>query len=132
MKRVPILATSVTEQLLTEKTSSAFDPKKDTKQSDKHHPVLINMITEEIGCSVDEIYDIELCVVDVTPACLGGAFEEFIFGARLDNQVGAYCSIEGLIQSCDKGSLEHDDSVRIAAIYDHEEVAFKINFYFIL
>ena len=75
-----------------------------------------------MDCTVDEIFEIELSLVDTQPATLGGVFDEFIFGARLDNQVGAYCSIEALIQSSDLASLEKDGVIRIAAIYDHEEV----------
>ncbi len=107
---------------MTNSISSSFDSKTDIKQSQKHHPVLIDLICKELDCTVDEIFDIELSVVDTQPACLGGVFEEFIFGARLDNQVGAYCSIEALIQSSELSSLEKDDIIRMAAIYDHEEV----------
>lgn len=119
---VPIIATSITEKLLTNSTSSSFDPKTDVKQVQKHHSVLINLICKELNCSADEIFDLELSLVDHQPACLGGVFDEFIFGARLDNQVGAYASIESLIQSSEIASLEKDQVIRIAAIYDHEEV----------
>ena len=91
-------------------------------KTQKHHSVLINLICKELNCSADEIFDIELSLVDHQLACLGGVFDEFIFGARLDNQVGAYASIESLIQSSELASLENDQVIRIAAIYDHEEV----------
>lgn len=82
----------------------------------------MDLICKELNCSTEEIFDVELTLVDHQPACLGGVYDEFIFGARLDNQVGAYCSIEGLIQSSEMVSLEKDQVIRIAAIYDHEEV----------
>ena len=82
--------------------------------------MLINLLCKELDITPEDIYDIELSLVDVQPAQLGGAFDEFIFGARLDNQVGAYCAIQGLIESV--GTLDADSCVRLAAIYDHEEV----------
>jgi aspartyl aminopeptidase len=67
--------------------------------------------------------DFELLLCDTQPACLGGAFDEFIFGPRLDNLVGTYCSIMGLIESTsDEKSLQNEEGIRIAAVYDHEEV----------
>lgn len=83
---------------------------------------MINLISKELNCEIDEITDVELSLVDTQQACLGGVFEEFIFGGRLDNQVGAYCSIASIIESSDLSSLENDNSIRVAAIYDHEEV----------
>ena len=71
---------------------------------------------------MNEIYDIELSLLDTQPAQVGGALNEFIFGARLDNQVGSYCAIRGLIDSCESGGDSEDSIVRMAAIYDHEEI----------
>ncbi len=33
-------------------------------------------------------------------------YEEFIFGGRLDNQVGAYCAIKAIIESAENISDE--------------------------
>lgn len=114
----PILATSVTEQLITGRTSTTLNPTANTTQREKHHPVLIDLICKELNCVEEDIYDLELYLCDAIPASLGGVFDEFIFGPRLDNQMGAYCSIQSLIEST---NLEQDENIRIAAIYDHEE-----------
>lgn len=54
---------------------------------------------------------------------MGGAFDEFIFGPRLDNLVGVYCSIMGLTKSISKeNSLQNEEGIRVVALYDHEEV----------
>ncbi len=92
----------------------------DCKQIEKHHSLLIDLICKELKVTPDDISDLELQLFDTQPACIGGILSEFIFGARLDNQVGAYCSIKGLIES--SGSLEAESGVRMAAIYDHEEI----------
>ena len=38
----------------------------------------------------------------------------------MDNQVGAYCTIKGLIES--SKNVEAESGIRMAAIYDHEEI----------
>jgi aspartyl aminopeptidase len=93
------------------------------EQHEKHHPLLVEMIRQELGlASASEIYDMELSLVDVQPAQIGGALNEFIFGARLDNQVGSFCALLGLIQSCEDEENDEDDVIRVAALYDHEEI----------
>ncbi len=120
---VPIIATQIQEQLLnpttTTTTTTTSSSSSSNTQTDKHHSVLIDLICKELNCSVESIQDIELSLCDTQPACLGGAYDEFIFGPRLDNLVGAYCSIQGLIESA---GLENEECIRVASIYDHEEV----------
>ena len=117
---VPILATVVQDQLITPKVESKESTNETKTVMDKHHSVLLDLISKEVGCQVEDLQDIELSLCDTNPACLGGVYDEFIFGPRLDNQVGAYCSIEALIQSVD--DLDNDSTIRMAAIYDHEEI----------
>ena len=118
---VPILATVVQEKLLNKSTSTT--DKEDLNQIDKHHSILVQAVCDELKCNPDEINDLELLLVDSQKAQLGGLLDEFIFGARLDNQVGAYCTIKGLIESCANNTdIENETDIRLAAIYDHEEV----------
>lgn len=127
---VPILATVAQEKLLLSKTDSKENEKTSSDESsgdkrlvDKHHSLLIDLICKELNCNPEEINDFELLLVDTQKAQIGGILDEFIFGARLDNQIGAYCALKGLIESCSiKSDLESESGVRIAAIYDHEEV----------
>jgi aspartyl aminopeptidase len=119
-----ILATVVQEQLINSSSPAAKtkETKLDTdrKQIEKHHSLLIDLVCKELNVTPDDISDLELQLFDTQPACIGGILNEFIFGARLDNQVGAYCSIKGLIEST--STLETESGVRVAAIYDHEEI----------
>lgn len=87
---VPILATTITEKLLTsgaKKEEPKPDETAEKKLTDKHHSVLIDLISSHLGCSADDIFDLELQLIDTQPATIGGALDEFIFGGRLDNQV---------------------------------------------
>lgn len=121
---VSILATSVKDQLMRAETAKSEHKDKDKdgeKQFlDKHHSLLIDLITAELNCKPDDIFDVELQVVDAQPAVIGGGLNEFIFGGRLDNQVGSYCSIQGLIEGT-RDDLENDEFIKMTAIYDHEE-----------
>jgi aspartyl aminopeptidase len=52
---------------------------------------------------------------------IGGVHSEFIAGARLDNLVGTYTAITGLIQAAQDGSVSDETMIRVAACYDNEE-----------
>lgn len=119
---VPILATSVHEQLETG-TKSTADVLENGKQADKHHPVLIKLLTEELKVAADDILDFELCLADAVHGTLGGAFEEFIFSGRLDNLHSCYAALQGLIDSSNDSSLlESETNVRMISLFDNEEV----------
>lgn len=45
---------------------------KETKQIDKHHSILIDLICKELSITPDDIMDLELQLFDVQPACIGG------------------------------------------------------------
>ncbi|XP_075924073.1 aspartyl aminopeptidase isoform X1 [Petromyzon marinus] len=119
---VPILATSIQEELETGAKSSS-DVSSAVKTADKHHPVLLSILCERLKVDPGDLLDFELCLADTQPAALGGAFEEFIFGPRLDNLHSCYCAMQALIQSSVAGaSLDNDPNIRIVTLFDNEEV----------
>jgi aspartyl aminopeptidase len=88
-----------------------------------HHVELLNLLAEQIGCGAGDIIDFDLRTYAVEPAQIGGLNDEFVFSGRLDNLVGVYSSLNGLIKSTeDSGSLQSDKVTRIACCFDHEEV----------
>ena len=101
--------------------NAEFEPLKTATQ--RHHPFLIDLISEEASCSPEEVLDFELVLYDTQPACIGGLNNEFIFSARLDNLGMTYCAVEGLIQSVSSlSALEDDGTIRLIACFDHEEI----------
>ncbi|KAG0287833.1 hypothetical protein BGZ98_004472, partial [Dissophora globulifera] len=95
----------------------------DIPLSEKHHPVLMHLLSEELKVPVDKILDFELCLYDTQPSAIGGAYNEFIFSGRLDNLMMSYCSIEALIRSLKtKESLANDPNIRLVSLFDNEEV----------
>ncbi|TNY21345.1 peptidase M18 [Rhodotorula diobovata] len=92
-----------------------------------HSPVLLHTVaqqlSEELGEEVkpSQIHDFELSLFDVQPATIGGALNEFIFSARLDNLFSSFAATEALILSS-KSSLPSDGRVSMIALFDNEEV----------
>lgn len=75
------------------------------------------------GCEPRELLDLDLFLYDTQAANLSGLEEEFISGARLDNLVGTYTSIMGLVQSLeDEQTFNVDQNIRLVACFDNEEV----------
>jgi aspartyl aminopeptidase len=117
----PVLATAATEELqYGTKSSDSTDIK---VQSDKHHSVLVKVLSEELKTQPENILDFELCLADCNEATIGGALNEFIFAPRLDNLISSFCAMEGLIASCGTGGkLSEDPNIRLITLFDNEEV----------
>lgn len=73
---VPLLATKPEEAFPESKEKSSSSPKA------AHHPLLMQILSDELCCDVDDIVNIELNICDTQPSCLGGANNEFIFSGR--------------------------------------------------
>ncbi|TKY51675.1 aspartyl aminopeptidase [Spatholobus suberectus] len=88
-----------------------------------HHPLLMQVLSDELNCDADDIVNIELNVCDTQPSCLGGGNNEFIFSGRLDNLASSYCALRALIDSCESpGDLASEQAIRMVALFDNEEV----------
>ncbi|CAN6452495.1 unnamed protein product [Victoria cruziana] len=116
---IPLLATKAEDEAATkhEPECSFLSPK------NLHHPVLLQILSEEMGCTVDQIMEIELNLCDTQPSCLGGAHNEFIYSGRLDNLASSFCALRALIDCCNSSeSLLNESSIRMVALFDNEEV----------
>jgi aspartyl aminopeptidase len=114
----PILATQVVHALNNPKAAS----EKGNDKVEEHHPAFLQAIAESIKVQPSSILDFDLCLIDTQPAQLGGLYNEFVFGPRLDNLVGTYTSITALIKSvANEGNLQNDPTIRLAACFDNEE-----------
>ncbi|KAL6728700.1 hypothetical protein Aduo_010443 [Ancylostoma duodenale] len=88
-----------------------------------HHANFLDMIAVAAHTTPDQIVDMDLYLYDTNPARIGGIHDEFITGARLDNLVGTFTAIQGLIASLvDERLLVDDVNIRMAACFDNEEV----------
>jgi hypothetical protein len=123
----PVLATQIKSELLASKseTTSQTEGANGAMYSAKkaHHPLLLQILAEELNCTVEEILDFELSVCDTQPSCIGGARKEFIFSGRLDNLASSFCALRALLDTCeDAASLTDESCIRAVALFDNEEV----------
>eukprot|EP01129_Flabellula_baltica_P015678 TRINITY_DN8072_c0_g1_i1.p1 TRINITY_DN8072_c0_g1~~TRINITY_DN8072_c0_g1_i1.p1 ORF type:complete len:454 (-),score=84.31 TRINITY_DN8072_c0_g1_i1:14-1375(-) len=105
---LPIIATTIKSQL--------------GSSDDRHSPVLLELLSSELGVNPEDIQTFDLSVCDAQDAVIGGVHNEFIFSARLDNLMSSYCAIKSLIESSTEESLQAETNCRMAVLYDHEEV----------
>ncbi|KAI9247475.1 peptidase M18 [Phascolomyces articulosus] len=106
---VPVLATAVKSSL-----NASSD------QETKHHRALMDILSEDLQVALENIHDFELCLYDTQPATIGGAYDEFIFSARLDNLGMSYCSLMALVNTADQTA--DDSNIRVVSLFDNEEV----------
>lgn len=112
----PVLATTVKAELLTPKKAEGASAEA------RHHPLLLQLFAEQLGCAAEDICDFDAQLCDVQPATLGGACDEFVFSGRLDNLASCYTSLQAFIAASTNGSLAQESAVRMLAHFDHEEV----------
>lgn len=109
---IPLISTTVNAQKLYGEES----------YTNQHHCTLINLLCNELQCKEEQIKDFELCLCDHQKASLGGALDEFVFAPRLDNLFSSFCAIEALIKNSTEESLQDEKNIRVAALFDHEEI----------
>jgi aspartyl aminopeptidase len=87
------------------------------ENSHKHPEGLLHLIAEELGCNIEDITDLDLCVVDTNPARLTGLYEEFIASPRIDNLASSFCALQAIAETDNEGR-----DIKFWAGYDNEEV----------
>jgi len=93
-----------------------------TAWEEGHDPILLSMIASELNIETSSIADFELSLYDTQPACLGGANDEFLYSARLDNQGTCFTSITSLAQYSKSDYVGKDKDISMVCLFDHEEV----------
>jgi aspartyl aminopeptidase len=69
------------------------------------------------GVTAQALRGSDLCLFDTQAPALGGARNELICSARLDNLVSCHAALSALL-----GAGEAGDATRVVVLYDHEEV----------
>jgi aspartyl aminopeptidase len=87
-----------------------------------HSSVLLQLLSKELDCAPADIKELDLSLYDVQPSVLGGAHNEFVLSARLDNLMSSFCSIEALLQTSTNEEIANDNGIQIAILFDHEEI----------
>lgn len=119
----PILAMQAKKALTgeNEEKSKTDDSTKDG-WSEYQEPALLQLLATELDVDVASIVDFELSLFDVQKAALGGAFNEFVHSARLDNLASCFLAVQALVDHVNEGLLANAKDVSMVVLYDHEEV----------
>ncbi len=80
---------------------------------------IAEMISDQYGIDMEDILDYDLFLYDSQPACLFGAYDEFISSGRIDDLEMAHCATTALIESI--STLDTVSKTRVVAIFDNEE-----------
>ncbi|XP_024973137.1 probable aspartyl aminopeptidase isoform X1 [Cynara cardunculus var. scolymus] len=114
----PLLATKHDDA-----SADVIDKSNSSSSKDSHHhPLLMQILSDELACEIDDIASIELNICDTQPSCLGGANNEFIFSGRLDNLASSFCALRALVDSSGPKDLSDEHAIRMVALFDNEEV----------
>lgn len=123
----PNLETQLVPLLATKQDGTSAESKdknvSPSSSKDAHHPLLMQILSDDLECKPEDIVSLELNICDTQPSCLGGANNEFIFSGRLDNLASSFCALRALIDSCSSSeSLSTEHGIRMIALFDNEEV----------
>jgi aspartyl aminopeptidase len=77
------------------------------------------LVAKAAGVPAEAVVGADLSLYDVTPATLGGAHDEFVFAARLDNLASCHAGLTALLAA---GATGDADTLPLLACFDHEEV----------
>ncbi|KAF2461562.1 aspartyl aminopeptidase-like protein [Lineolata rhizophorae] len=104
--------------------NGSFEPLKTMRE--RHHAYVVELIAREAGARPEDVLDFEMVLYDTQKAAIGGLNDELIFSARLDNLMMSFCGLQGLIESLGSSAggakLDRDPSIRLLALFDHEEI----------
>ncbi|GAQ83212.1 Zn-dependent aspartyl aminopeptidase [Klebsormidium nitens] len=118
----PVLATAIKAEV-DGKKDEAGGKKDDGGKKNAHHPLLLQILADELKVDPEEIADFDLHVCDTQPSVIAGARKEFIYSGRLDNLASSYCALRALIDTVADGEwLAQEKSVQMVALFDNEEV----------
>ena len=77
--------------------------------------LLLNLVANELGVSIDSILDFDLMLYDVEKPSLVGLNNEFISSGRIDDLSMVHAAITAIVEGTDS------KTTKVAAIFDNEE-----------
>ncbi|CAI7797796.1 unnamed protein product [Closterium sp. NIES-53] len=95
--------------------------------AERHHPLLLQLLASELGCSPASIADFDLQLCDTHPSAIAGALNEFVFSGRLDNLASSFAALQALLAAGESESESESESeeaeggVRMVLLFDNEE-----------
>jgi len=94
-----------------------------TEWAATQEPLLIELLSNELGVDAQAVVDFECSLYDTQPAAISGAANEFLCSSRLDNLASCHVATQALVaHASDADKLAADPDVSLIALFDHEEV----------
>lgn len=93
----------------------------DTNDIKDHHTELLEIIAQEVNCSINDICEIDLSLCDAQDSVIGGIKNEFIFSGRLDNLLMSWSCLNAFIEASKK-DIEEEVNTHMCVIFNDEEV----------
>ncbi|CDF40115.1 unnamed protein product [Chondrus crispus] len=119
----PIMATKLAAALNAAQPDAESEKKKGANASglaeNRHSPLLLKALADELDVKPDSIVDLDLCVSDMQPAAIGGLLNEFVFAPRLDNLSSCFSAARALVGTSESTGA---NLIRMVACFDHEEI----------
>ena len=81
-----------------------------------------DFVASVIGVLPHEVLAFDAMCYDLTPAVIGGAHQEFVFAARIDNQVSCWAGLQALLHAGDLNAAGNLADSAVLCLFDHEEV----------
>lgn len=118
----PIFAQAVKETLGAKVSDGDGDGDGSSAWQASQEPLLLQIVASSLGIKVEQIADFELSLYDVQPASLGGANDEFLYSARLDNEATCFTAVDSLKRFSLSSSFSSSPDVAMICLFDHEEI----------
>lgn len=94
-----------------------------TSANRRHPSSIVDRIAYKLDVHPEDIVDFDLSLYDLQKATLGGANQEFIYSARIDNLMMTFCAMKGYLNSLESpAALDDERCVRTYVAFDHEEI----------
>ncbi|XP_055388666.1 aspartyl aminopeptidase-like [Condylostylus longicornis] len=88
-------------------------------------PPIQKLLATEVGCTPDQIIDLDVCLMDATDSRLAGIYEEFVESPRIDNLASTWAAMTS-ISEITPNQIAASSDVMVAIAWDHEEVGKRV------
>lgn len=85
----------------------------------QHHEALLAEAAQAAGVDAEHILDVDLCLMDATPACAMGPY---VSSPRIDNVLSTWAAVDAIAAFATSEAFGASCDIAVAASFDHEEV----------
>ncbi|GIX62490.1 aspartyl aminopeptidase [Babesia caballi] len=83
---------------------------------------LLAYIAKDLGVKVEDIVDMDLCLMDSANSALSGLYEEFLSSGRLDNLATSFAAVGGFLDFVNGTEVRDSEYISCIIFYNYEEM----------